>query len=55
MGLGKQELALKMGATRSSARVLVYRWEHGLSKMSRANAMLLERLLEEHRAKQEGA
>lgn len=52
LGMGKQELALKMGATKFSARTLVYRWENGLCKMSRANAQLLERVLEDHRAKQ---
>lgn len=50
MGVTQKELAEMLGATKFSARVLVYRWEKGLSKMSRANALLLEMLLEKHRA-----
>jgi DNA-binding transcriptional regulator YiaG len=50
MGVTQVALAEMLGATKFSARVLVYRWENGLSKMSRANAMLLEMLLEKHRA-----
>ena len=51
LGVSQRELAEMLGATKFSARVLVYRWERGLSKMSRANAMLLERILADHRAK----
>ncbi len=51
LGVSQVELGEMLGATLSCARVLVYRWENGLRGMSRANAQLLERILDEHRAK----
>ena len=49
--MSQRRLAVMLGATELSSKVLVYRWEAGLNGMSRANATLLEKLIDEHRAK----
>ncbi len=48
LGLTGPELSKMLGGSPN----LVWRWEHGVNRMSPANAQLLERILSEHRAKE---